>query len=78
MEYFEDHHLELYNLHDDIGESKNLAKEMPEQAKKLHAQMLAWRQAIKAPMPTPNTGETKPSKGNKKQNKAGKQQENGE
>ena len=73
MEFFEDHRLELYNLHDDVGESKNLAKEKPELTQKLHAQMLAWRQEIKAPMPTPNKGEVQQGKGKKKKNKAGKQ-----
>ena len=77
MEFFEDNHLELYNLRDDIGETKNLAKNMPDKTNELHEKMLAWRHAIKAPMPTPNTGETKPSNGKKKQNKAGKQQEVG-
>jgi len=74
MEFFEDHQLELYNLRTDIGESKNLAKEMPEMVQKLHAQMLAWRQEIKAPMPTPNTGDVQQTKGKKKKNKAGKPQ----
>ncbi|MGV3661387.1 MAG: sulfatase [Prosthecobacter sp.] len=55
MEFFEDSRLELYNLKQDIGEQKNLATEMPDKAKELHAKMLAWREAIKAPMPTPNT-----------------------
>ena len=56
MEFFEDGRLELYNLHDDIGESKNLAKENPGKTKELHAKMLAWREAIHAPMPTKNDG----------------------
>ena len=56
MEFFEDGRLELYNLHDDIGESKNLAKENPEKTKELHAKMLAWREAIHAPMPAKNDG----------------------
>jgi arylsulfatase A-like enzyme len=55
MEFFEDHRLELYNLRDDLGEKTNLAEKMPDKAKELHAKMLAWREAIKAPMPTPNT-----------------------
>lgn len=55
MEYFEDGRLELYNLKDDIGEQKNLATENPEKTKELHAKMLAWRESIKAPMPTKNT-----------------------
>ena len=56
MEFFEDHRLELYNLRDDIGEMNNLAAKMPDQARELHAKMLAWREAIHAPMPTPKTG----------------------
>ncbi len=55
MEYLEDNHFEIYNLHDDIGETKNLAASIPDRAKEMHAQMLAWRTAIKAPMPKPNT-----------------------
>lgn len=54
MEFFEDGRLELYNLRDDIGETKNLAAAMPGKTKELHAKMLAWREAVKAPMPTPN------------------------
>lgn len=72
MEYFEDGRLELYNLKDDIGETKNLATEMPEKAKELHAKMIMWREAIKAPMPTKNTPQTssKPKKkGNGKKKK---------
>lgn len=55
MEFFEDGRLELYHLKNDIGEQKNLAAEMPEKAQELKAKMLAWREAVKAPMPTPNT-----------------------
>lgn len=55
MEFFEDGRLELYNLKQDIGEQKNLAAEMPDKVKELHAKMVAWRESVKAPMPTPNT-----------------------
>ena len=55
MEFYEDHRLELYNLRDDIGEKTNLAEKMPDKAKELHAKLVAWREAVKAPMPTPNT-----------------------
>jgi len=54
MEFFEDGRLELYNLRDDLGETKNLAAQMPDKARELRARLVAWRQAIKAPMPTPN------------------------
>ncbi len=71
MEFFEDGRLELYNLKDDIGEQKNLATEQPEKTKELHAKMIAWREAIKAPMPTKNDQQTtaapkKKGKGKKK------------
>jgi arylsulfatase A-like enzyme len=55
MEFLEDGRLELYNLRDDIGEKNNLAATQPAKAKELHAKLVAWRTAIKAPMPTPNT-----------------------
>ncbi len=54
MEFLEDGRLELYNLRDDIGETKNLATEMPDKAKNLHARLVAWRTQINAPMPTKN------------------------
>jgi arylsulfatase A-like enzyme len=68
MEFFEDRRLELYNLRDDLGETTNLAEKQPDKTKELHAKMLAWREAIKAPMPTPNTGsatDAKPKSGKK-------------
>lgn len=72
MEFFEDGHLELYNLRDDLGEQKNLAADNPEKTKELHAKMIAWREAIKAPMPTRNNEQKKPAfkKGKGKKNKA--------
>jgi arylsulfatase A-like enzyme len=73
MEFLEDGRLELYNLSSDIGESKNLAKEMPEKAKELHARLVAWRNEVKAPMPTKNSPDTppvaKPKAKNKNKNK---------
>ncbi len=54
MEFFEDGRLELYNLRDDVGETKNLAQEQPTKTKELHEKLIAWRKAINAPMPTPN------------------------
>ncbi len=67
MEFLEDGKLELYNLRNDIGETKNLATEMPDKAKELHARLVAWRAEVKAPMPTPNTDthSAQPKKGKK-------------
>jgi arylsulfatase A-like enzyme len=72
MEFLEDGRLELYNLREDIGETRNLAMEQPERARALHAKLVAWREAIKAPMPAPNQPQanaapaTKKGKGRKK------------
>lgn len=51
--YFEDDGLELYNLHEDIGESRNLALDKPEVARSLFNDLDAWRRAIGAPIPRP-------------------------
>jgi hypothetical protein len=69
MEFFEDGRLELYNLRDDIGETRNLATEMPERTRQLHDKLIAWRQAIHAPMPSPHKPEAspQPKRGGKKQ-----------
>ena len=80
MEFLEDGRLELYNLRDDLGETKNLAASNPSKAKELHAKLVAWRAAIKAPMPAKNDGTgaatttdvaaEKKKKGGKKKNAA--------
>lgn len=54
IEFFEDGRLELYNLKDDIGESKNLATAEPEKTRELHERLKAWRKEINAPMPQAN------------------------
>jgi arylsulfatase A-like enzyme len=61
LEFFEDHRRELYNLRDDLGEQSNLAAQMPEKVKKLHDQLVAWRQSVNAPMPTPHKPEFAPA-----------------
>ncbi|MBK8095301.1 MAG: sulfatase [Verrucomicrobiaceae bacterium] len=73
MEFLEDGRLELYNLQDDIGESKNLAAEKAEKAAELHSKLKNWREAIQAPMPTKNTPSAeKPKKKGKGKGKAKK------
>jgi arylsulfatase A-like enzyme len=65
MEFLEDGRLELYDLDQDIGESKNLAQAQPQKAKELRDLLVAWRQEIHAPMPTVNDGTNLPKKKNK-------------
>jgi arylsulfatase A-like enzyme len=70
IEFLEDGKLELYDLSSDIGEKKNLAKDQPEKAKALLAQLQTWRKEVNAPMPTKNTPST--DNATKGKGKAGK------
>ena len=54
LEYFEDEHVELYNLREDPGETTDLASQMPGKADQLRARLNAWRGEVGAALPTPN------------------------
>ena len=54
IEFFEDNHVELYNLKNDVGESVDLAQRLPNQAAELRAMLKQWRESVGAQMPTPN------------------------
>jgi len=54
IEFYEDNHLELYNLKKDIGEKNNLADKMPGKVSELHKMLTDWRKDVDAQMPTPN------------------------
>lgn len=54
VEFLEDNHVELYNLKEDLGETKDLAAAMPEKAQELRKVLADWRTAVGAQMPTPN------------------------
>jgi arylsulfatase A-like enzyme len=54
IEFYEDNHVELYNLKDDIGEKGNLAQKMPEKAAELQKILHDWRKSLNAQMPRPN------------------------
>ncbi len=51
LEFFEDGRLELYNLKDDLSETRNLAPALPEKARELRERLAAWRRSSGAPMP---------------------------
>ena len=55
IEFFETGEVELYDLANDIGESRDLADERPEVARQLRLQLAAWRESIGAAMPIPIT-----------------------
>jgi arylsulfatase A-like enzyme len=54
IEFYEDNHVELYNLAEDLSETRDLARTMPEKAEALRHMLQDWRQSVGAQMPTPN------------------------
>lgn len=61
MEFYEDGRLELYNLRDDIGETKNLASSQPDKARELRSTLAAWRRDVGAKMPKPHKPGVEPA-----------------
>ncbi|WP_133408137.1 sulfatase [Parashewanella tropica] len=51
IEYFDDGHLELYNVKQDLSESQNLASQYPKVAKKLQDELIQWRKDTQAVVP---------------------------
>jgi arylsulfatase A-like enzyme len=67
LEFFEDGHVELYNLREDVGEKHDLAKEQPGRVAELKQKLVAWRESVGAKMPGKNEGGAKPpGKGGKR------------
>ena len=54
IEFFEDMHVELYNLKDDIGEKTDLSEKLPDRTRQLREQLHGWRKRVDAQMPKPN------------------------
>ncbi|MBS1813364.1 MAG: hypothetical protein JSS87_00650 [Acidobacteria bacterium] len=54
LEFFEDGHLELYNLREDPGEQNDFASVFPERVRDMHSRLVRWRKRVGALMPTPN------------------------
>jgi uncharacterized sulfatase len=54
IEFFEDDHVELYDLAADIGETINLVSAYPALAAELLDDLRRWRQSVNAQMPIPN------------------------
>ena len=61
LEFFEDGHLELYNLEKDPGEIYNLADSDPEKTKSLYALMSEWRESLDVPYPLDRNPDYAPS-----------------
>lgn len=54
IEFFEDNHLELYDLHADLSEEHNLAEDLPEKREELFQLLKDWQASVKAQIPQPN------------------------
>jgi arylsulfatase A-like enzyme len=54
VEFYEDGKVELYNLKQDIGETKDLAAAQPQKRDELLGLLRRWRTEVGAQMPTPN------------------------
>ncbi len=54
VEHFEDGRVELFDLADDPGEYRDLARERPDRARALLARLVAWRERVRAAMPSRN------------------------
>ncbi len=53
IEWYEDDRVELYDLEDDIGESRDLAEDLPEKTSELLRQLRQWQKDVAAAMPAP-------------------------
>jgi len=51
IHFYEDDHIELYDLEGDIGEAHNLAEALPEIAKQLSDKLNEWCRKTNAPIP---------------------------
>jgi arylsulfatase A-like enzyme len=62
IEFYNDMHVELYDLKADLGEQHDLAAAQPDKANQLRDRLHAWRKEVGAqmPLPNPNYDATKP------------------
>ncbi len=54
IEFYDSGQVALYNLAEDIGETNNLASEMPKRVAQLKALLADWRESVGAEMPVAN------------------------
>lgn len=57
LQFLEDRHLELYDLHADEGQQHNLAETNPQKAAELLKKLEHWRTTVAAPIPEANSQE---------------------
>jgi arylsulfatase A-like enzyme len=62
IEFYEDGFAELYNIREDIGERRNLARSLPDKAVELRRDLDTWRKSVGAQMPIPAPENYDPAK----------------
>jgi len=60
VEFFEDEHVELYDLAADGGENRDLAADQPKRAAEMKELLAQWRRSVAAQMPTVNPNPVDP------------------
>jgi arylsulfatase A-like enzyme len=55
LQYYEDRHVELYNLAEDLGEMHDLSAQLPAKAAELLGRLVSWRESVDAQLPVENT-----------------------
>ncbi len=55
IQFFEDDHVELYDLTTDLGETNDLARTLPAKTAELLEELRAWRAQVKAQLPVRNS-----------------------
>lgn len=59
LKYYEDGHVELYNLAEDLGEAHDLSRTMPDRAAALGKRLEQWLEQVGAQRPRPNPRRTR-------------------
>ncbi|MBP7140266.1 MAG: sulfatase-like hydrolase/transferase [Opitutaceae bacterium] len=61
IHFYEDNHVELFNLREDPGETRNLALQFPSRSRDLLFRLNAWRVSVAAQPPVPNVNYGRPA-----------------
>jgi arylsulfatase A-like enzyme len=54
IEFFEDNHVELYNLREDVSEENDVSADQPDLVKRLRTMLHEWLEKVDAKIPEPN------------------------
>ncbi|MEM1225541.1 MAG: sulfatase-like hydrolase/transferase [Planctomycetota bacterium] len=72
IEHYEDQSLELYNLAEDVGESRNLATVNQAKANELYTRLTSWQKETSAAIPSPSNPNYDPTASRNRRNRGQK------